>query len=71
MYFTQIARICNDQEENLKEIYNDLTHYHFGIILLLFEQDKEILDNMSVVNRKALEIVTQNRIILSYQKQSK
>lgn len=63
LYFTQIARICSEQEENLREIYNELTHYHFAIVLLLFEQDVEVHDNMSIVRRKAFEIVEQSNII--------
>lgn len=63
LYFTQIARLCSGQENNLEEIYNELTHYHFAIILLLFKQDKEIHDNMSAVRSKAFEIVGQNNII--------
>lgn len=65
LYFTQIARICNGQEENLKEIYNELMQYHYAIILLLFEQDKEIHDNMSAVRSKAFEIVDQKNIIIT------
>lgn len=63
LYFTQIARICSGQEENLEEIYNELTRYHFAIVLLLFEQDKEIHNNMSAVRSKAFEIVDQSDII--------
>lgn len=63
LYFTQIARICSGQENNLGDIYNELTHYHFAIILLLFEQDKELHDNMSALRNKAFEIVGQNSII--------
>lgn len=72
LYFTQITRICSGQEENLKEIYNELTHYHFAVTLLLFEQDKEIHDNMSAIRSNAFEIVKQNNIILSeYKKRRK
>lgn len=63
LYFTQIARLCSGQENNLGDIYNELTHYHFAIILLLFEQDKELHDNMSALRNKAFEIVDQNNII--------
>lgn len=63
LYFTQIARICSEQEDNLREIYNELTRYHFAIVLLLFEQDVEVHDNMSAVRRKAFEIVEQSNII--------
>lgn len=63
LYFTQIARICSEQEDNLGEIYNELTHYYFAIVLLLFEQDKELYHNMSIVQGKASEIVKQSNII--------
>lgn len=63
LYFTQIARICSGQEDNLEEIYNELTRYHFVIVLLLFEQDKEIYDNMNEVRNKARELVDCNNII--------
>lgn len=63
LYFTQIARICSGQEGNLEEIYNQLTRYHFAIVLLLFEQDEEIHNNMSAVRSKAFEIVDQSNII--------
>lgn len=63
LYFTQIARICSGQEKNLEEIYNELTQCHFAIVLLLFEQDKEIHNNMSAVRSKAFEIVEQSNII--------
>lgn len=63
LYFTQIARICSEQEDYIGEIYNELTHYHFAIVLLLFEQDVEVHNNMSAVLRKAFEIVEQSNII--------
>ncbi len=63
LYFTQIARICNGQEDNLEEIYNELTHYHFAIVLLLFEKNKEIHNNMSAIRSKAFEIVDLNNMI--------
>lgn len=63
LYFTQIVRICSGQEDNLEEIYNELTRYHFAIVLLLFEQDEEIHNNMSAVRSKAFEIVDQSNII--------
>lgn len=62
-YFTQIGRICGGQEENLAEIYNELTRCHFAIVLLLFEQDSALHDNMSAVRNKAFQIVDQNKII--------
>ena len=63
LYFTQIARICNDRDENLEEIYNELTRYHFAIILLLSEKDTELHNQMSIVRNKAAEIVRQDNII--------
>lgn len=63
LYFTQVARICSGQEDNLEEIYNELTHYHFAIVLLLFEKNKEIHDNMSAIRSKAFEIVDLNNMI--------
>lgn len=63
LYFTQIARICSGQEDDLEEINNELTRYHFSIVLLLFAQDEEIHNNMSVVRSKAFEIVDQSNII--------
>lgn len=71
LYFTQIARLCNGQEECLEEIYNELLRTYFAIVLLLFKQDKEILDNMNIVRGKAFEIVDQNNIIVSQYKQYK
>lgn len=63
LYFTQIARICSGQEDDLEKINNELTRYHFSIVLLLFAQDEEIHNNMSVVRSKAFEIVDQSNII--------
>ena len=63
LYFTQIARICSGQEDNLEELYNELTRYHFVIVLLLFEQDEEIHNNMNAVWSKAFQIVDQINII--------
>ncbi len=71
LYFTQIARICSGQEDNLEEIYNELTHYHFAILLLLFEQNEEIHNNMSAVRSKAFEIVDQSNIINQQNKKLK
>ena len=59
LYFTQIIRICNEKDENLEEIYNELTRYHFAIILLLSEKDVELHNQMSIVRNKAAEIVRQ------------
>lgn len=53
------------------EIYNELTCYHFAIILnktLLFKQDVEIQNNMSMDRKKAFEIVNQNSIIIQQYK---
>lgn len=69
LYFTQIARLCSSNEDDLQEIYNKLTQYHFAIILLLFEQDKEIHDNMSVIRSKAFEIVNLNNFLKQHYKQ--
>ena len=63
LYFTQIIRICNEKDENLEEIYNELTRYHFAIILLLSEKDTELHNQMSIVRNKAAEIVRQDNII--------
>ena len=63
LYFTQIARICGGQEDNLVEIYNELIRYHFAIVMLLSDQDKEIHNNMSTVRNMAFEIVDQKNII--------
>lgn len=63
LYFTQIERICNAQEDDLEEIFNNLTRYHFAIVLLLFKQDNEIHNNMSAVRSIAHDIVRQNNII--------
>lgn len=71
LYFTQIARICNGQEDDLEEINNELTRYHFSIVLLLFEQDEEIHNNMNVVRSKAFEIVDQSNIINQQYKKRK
>ena len=79
LYFTQIARICNGQEENTDEIYNELTRYHFEIILLLYDQEddvdekvsEELHNIMSAVRSNALEIVNQSNIIKQYYKNLK
>lgn len=69
LYFTQIERMCSGQEDNLAEIYNELTHYHFAIVLLLFKQNAEIQNNMNAVRKKAFEIVNQSNIIDQQYKQ--
>ena len=63
LYFTQVTRICSEQEVNLVEIYNELTRYHFAVVLLLFKQDEELHNNMSAIRSNAFEIVKQNNII--------
>lgn len=63
MYFTQITRICSEQEDNPLEIYNELTRYHFSILMLLSDKDTELHNNMSAIRSKAFEIVNQNDII--------
>ena len=60
LYFTQIARMCKGQEENREAIYNELTRYHFSILLLLspsHQLDVEIHNHMSAIRSKALQIV--------------
>ncbi|MBP3580974.1 MAG: hypothetical protein J6K12_06995 [Clostridia bacterium] len=66
MYFTQIARLCAEQESNVVEIYNELVHYHFAISLLLFENDKNLQDKLDRVKELAWDIVYNNQIIDSY-----
>lgn len=63
MYFTQISRICNCQEENLDEIYNELTRYHYAVILLFNKHDKKTHDRMDYVRSYALDIVEANKKI--------
>lgn len=63
MYFTQITRLCGDQESNVIEIYNELVHYHFAISLLLFENDKKLQDKLDRVKELAWNIVCNNQII--------
>ncbi len=66
MYFTQITRLCAEQESNVVEIYNELVHYHFAISLLLFENDKNLQDKLDRVKKLAWDIVYNNQIIDSY-----
>lgn len=66
MYFTQITRLCGDQESNVIEIYNELVHYHFAISLLLFENDKKLQDKLDRVKELAWNIVCNNQIIDMY-----
>lgn len=63
LYFAQISRLCGGKENDLVGIYNELTRYHFAISLHLFEQDKDLYDNMNTVLSKASEIVDLNNII--------
>ncbi len=63
MYFTQITRLCGDQESNVIEIYNELVHYHFAISLLLFENDKKLQDKLDRIKELAWNIVCNNQII--------
>lgn len=60
LYFTQISRLCKGKEKNIDEIYNELTRYHFSILLLLSPSQKldvEIHNQMSAIRSKAMEIV--------------
>ncbi len=69
MYFTQITRLCGDQESNVIEIYNELVHYHFAISLLLFENDKKLQDKLDRIKELAWNIVCNNQIIdMCYEK---
>lgn len=69
MYFTQITRLCGDQEGNVIEIYNELVHYHFAISLLLFENDKKLQDKLDRIKELAWNIVCNNQIIdMCYEK---
>lgn len=57
LYFTQIARLCNGQEECLEEIHNELLRTHFAIVLLLskgcrYEGAKENGESNSMKRRK-------------------
>lgn len=63
LYFTQITRICSEQEDNPLEIYNELTRYHFSILMLLSDEDTELHNNMSAIRSKSLDIVQQDSII--------
>lgn len=69
MYFTQITRLCGDQETNVIEVYNELVHYHFAISLLLFENDKELQSKLDTVKELAWNIVCNNQIIDMYYNQ--
>lgn len=69
MYFTQITRLCGNQETNVIEVYNELVHYHFAISLLLFENDKELQSKLDTVKELAWNIVCNNQIIDMYYNQ--
>lgn len=62
-YFTQIARLCGNQEKDVTSIFNDLTLYHFAIVLLIFKQDKQLHDEMSIIREKAFRIVNFSNMI--------
>jgi len=62
-YFTQITRLCGGQESKLIEIYNELTTYHFAIVLLIFKQDEILHNEMSTIRKKAEKIVEYNSTI--------
>lgn len=66
MYFTQITRLCGDQESNVIEIYNELVHYHFAISILLFENNKSLQEKLDIVKKLAWDIVCNNQIIDSF-----
>ena len=63
-YFTQVTRICAEQESDLSAILNELNKYHFEIVLLIFKQDKQLHDNMSAIRKKSSEIVEQHNIVI-------
>ena len=68
-YFTQLVRICDDNEYLLSEIYNEFIKSHFTIVLLIFkEQDKILYEEMCVVLEKAKKIVECNSTILNAEK---
>lgn len=62
-YFTQIARLCGNQENDVTSIFNELTLYHFAIALLIFKQDKYLYDEMNIIREKAFRIVDFSNII--------
>lgn len=62
-YFTQITRLCGNQEKDVTEIFNKLTLYHFAIVLLIFKQDRELHDEMSAIREKAFRIVDLSNMI--------
>ncbi|MBD5534514.1 MAG: hypothetical protein HDQ99_02420 [Lachnospiraceae bacterium] len=62
-YFTQIARLCGNQENDLTNILNELTLYHFAIVLLLFKQDEHLHNEMSAIRKKAFRIVDLTNMI--------
>ena len=63
-YFTQVTRICTgDEEEEMVEIYNQLTHYHFAIVLLQKGEDDTLHNNMSAIRDYAHRIIKYNEVI--------
>ena len=64
-YFTQIARLCENQENDITNIYNELVFYHFAIVLLLFVHNDSLHDEMNVIKEKALKIVDLSNMILN------
>ena len=65
-YFTQIARLCDEQEHSdLSLIYNELVKYHFEIILLIFKQDIKLHDTMEAIREIASKIVAVNNVIIT------
>lgn len=62
-YFTQIARLCGNQEKDVTDIFNKLTLYHFSIVLLIFKQDEQLHNEMSAIRNKAFRIVDFYNII--------
>ena len=65
LYFTQIARLCGGQENNLIEVFNELTRYHFAICLLIFKQDESLQNSLSAIRNKAFQLIDLNSVILS------
>ena len=62
-YFTQITRLCGNQEKDVTNIFNELTLYHFSIVLLIFKQDEQVHDEMSAIREKAFRIVDFSNMI--------
>lgn len=62
-YFTQIERLCGNQEKDVTNIFNELTLYHFAIVLLIFKQEEQLHDEMNAIREKAFRIVDFSNII--------